>query len=171
MPSLLFTIPTGTDRRTRNRAANIGGLKFSCLFERAEIQIPANKYECPQRLSFSPGNLEVHSPITTPELICVMASTLQPIRGCPLHSGETGTRLSSAIHRRLFSRFFLREGGRLYTGYRKYSYFNRKTLFENQNSKKSDVAKYLRTKNGSTKNAAIKDLNCGNFLIKNTEIL
>ena len=36
---------------------------------------------------------------------------------------------------------------------------------------KSDVAKYLRTKNGSTKNAAIKDMNCGNFLIKNTEIL
>ena len=24
---------------------------------------------------------------------------------------------------------------------------------------------------GSTKNAAIKDMNCGNFLIKNTEIL
>ena len=38
-------------------AANIGGLNFSCLFERAEIQIPVNKYECPQRLSFSPGNL------------------------------------------------------------------------------------------------------------------
>ena len=36
---------------------------------------------------------------------------------------------------------------------------------------KSDVAKFLRTKNGSTKNAAIKDVNCGNFLIKNTEIL
>ena len=35
-----------------------------------------------------------------------MALTLQPIRGCPQHSGETGTRLSSAIHRRLFSRFF-----------------------------------------------------------------
>ena len=60
---------------------------------------------------------EVHSPITTPEIICVMALTLQPIRGCPQHSGETGTRLLSAIHRRLLSRFFLREGGRLYTGY------------------------------------------------------
>ena len=60
---------------------------------------------------------EVHSPITTPEIICVMALTLQPIRGCPQHSRETGTRLSSAIHRRLLSRFFLREGGRLYTGY------------------------------------------------------
>ena len=46
-----------------------------------------------------------------------MAVTLQPIRGCPQHSGETGTRLSSAIHRRLLSRFFLREGGSLYTGY------------------------------------------------------
>ena len=54
---------------------------------------------------------EVHSPITTPEIICVMALTLQPIRGCPQHSGETGTRLSSAIHRRLLSRFFLTEGG------------------------------------------------------------
>ena len=53
---------------------------------------------------------EVHSPITTPEIICVMALTLQPIRGCPQHSGETGTRLSSAIHRRPLSRFFLREG-------------------------------------------------------------
>ena len=29
----------------------------------------------------------------------------------------TGTRLTTAIHRRLFSRFFLREGARLYTGY------------------------------------------------------
>ena len=29
----------------------------------------------------------------------------------------TGTRLTTAIHRRLLSRFFLREGGRLYTGY------------------------------------------------------
>ena len=38
-------------------AANIGGLNFSYLFERAEIQILVNKYECPQRLSFCPGNL------------------------------------------------------------------------------------------------------------------
>ena len=60
---------------------------------------------------------EVHSPITTPEIICVMALTLQPIRGCPQHSGEMGTRLSLAIHRHLLSRFFLREGGRLYTDY------------------------------------------------------
>ena len=36
---------------------NIGGLNFSCLFERAEIRIPVNKYECPQTLSFSPANL------------------------------------------------------------------------------------------------------------------
>ena len=63
---------------------------------------------------------EVHSPITTPEIICVMALTLQPIRGCPQHSGETGTRLSSAIYRRLLSRFFLREGRRLYTGQEMY---------------------------------------------------
>ena len=53
---------------------------------------------------------EVHSPITTPEIICVMALTLQPIRGCPQHSGETGTRFSSAIHKLFLSRFF-NEGG------------------------------------------------------------
>ena len=29
----------------------------------------------------------------------------------------TGTRLTTVIHRRPLSRFFLREGGRLYTGY------------------------------------------------------
>ena len=33
-----------------------------------------------------------------------------PIRGFPQHSGETGTRLTTAIHRRLFSRF-ISEGG------------------------------------------------------------
>ena len=56
---LLFNLqyrPVQTDAPTTG-AANIGGLNFSCLFERAEIQIPVNKYECPQRLSFSPGNL------------------------------------------------------------------------------------------------------------------
>ena len=36
---------------------------------------------------------------------------LQPIRGCPQHSGETGTQLSSAIHRRPLSRFFPEGGG------------------------------------------------------------
>ena len=61
---------------------------------------------------------EIHSPIKTPEIICVMALTLQPVRGYPQHSGETGTLLSPPIHRRLLSQFFLREGGRLYTGYR-----------------------------------------------------
>ena len=119
MPSLLLYLqhrPVQTDAPASG-AANIVGLKFSCLFERAEIQIPVNKFECPQRLSFSPGNREVHSPITTPEIISVMALTLQPIRGSPQHSGETGTRSSSAIHRRLLSQFFLTEGGLLYTGY------------------------------------------------------
>ena len=38
-------------------AANIGSLNFPGLFERTEIQIPVNRYECPQRLSFSLGNL------------------------------------------------------------------------------------------------------------------
>ena len=62
---------------------------------------------------------EVHSPVTTLEIICVMALTLQPMRGCPQYSGETGTQLSSAIHRRLLSRFFLREKERRYTGYQR----------------------------------------------------
>ena len=60
---------------------------------------------------------EIYSPNRTLKIISMMALTLQPIRGRPQHSGETGTRLLSAIHRRLFSRFFLREGGRQYTGY------------------------------------------------------
>jgi len=38
-------------------AATISGLNFLCLFQSAEIQIPVNKYECAQRLSFSQGNL------------------------------------------------------------------------------------------------------------------
>ena len=54
---LLFTIPTSREDTPATGAANIGGLNFSYLFERAEIQIPVNKYECPQRLSFCPGNL------------------------------------------------------------------------------------------------------------------
>ena len=49
---------------------------------------------------------EIHSPITTLEIICIMALTLEPIRGCPQHSGEMETWLSLAIHRRLFSQFF-----------------------------------------------------------------
>ena len=56
---LLFYLqyrPVQTDAPATG-AANIGGLNFSCLFERAEIQIPLHKYECPQKLSFSPGNL------------------------------------------------------------------------------------------------------------------
>ena len=56
---LLFYLqfrPVQTDAPATG-AANIGGLNFSCLFERAEIQIPVNKHECPQRLRFSPGNL------------------------------------------------------------------------------------------------------------------
>ena len=40
-----------------------------------------------------------------------MALTLQPIRGFPQYSGETGTRLTTAIHRRLFSQFFSEGGG------------------------------------------------------------
>ena len=45
---------------------------------------------------------EVHSPITTPEIICVMAFTLQPMRGCPQHSGETGGAFHSTKNSRNF---------------------------------------------------------------------
>ena len=39
-----------------------------------------------------------------------MALTIQPIRGFPLHCGETRTRLTTAIDRRLSPRLFLRGG-------------------------------------------------------------
>ena len=39
-----------------------------------------------------------------------MALTLQPIRDFPLHCGETRTRLTTAIDRRLSPRLFLRGG-------------------------------------------------------------
>ena len=94
---------------TCNGALNIGGLNFTCLFQRAEIQV--NKYKWGKlstKAEFFPGGIycEIHSPIATLEVVCIMALTLQPIRGCPQHSGETGTRLSSTIHRCLSSRFF-----------------------------------------------------------------
>ena len=49
---------------------------------------------------------EIHSPITRLEITYVMALTLQPIRCFLSCSGETGTRLTTAIHRRLSPRFF-----------------------------------------------------------------
>ena len=70
---------------------------------------------------FFPEDFEIHSPSTAPEITCVMVLRLQPIRGFPLHSGETGTRLTAAIHRRLSHLLFLREG--LYTGYSQTSLF------------------------------------------------
>ena len=54
---LLFYLqyrPVQTDAPATG-AAKIGGLNFSCLYEKAEIQIPVSKY--PQRLSLSSGNL------------------------------------------------------------------------------------------------------------------
>ena len=58
-------------------------------FQIAEIQVNVAR-----RLGFPPGIYsEIHSPITTQEIPCVMALTLQPIRDFPLHSGETGTQL------------------------------------------------------------------------------
>ena len=44
-------VPLNTDQYRQTQpatgAASIGGLNFSRLFQRAEIQIPVNKYECP----------------------------------------------------------------------------------------------------------------------------
>ena len=42
---------------------------------------------------------KIHSPITTLEITCAMALTLQPIRGFPPHFRETGTWLRMVIHR------------------------------------------------------------------------
>ena len=44
---------------------------------------------------------EIHSPITTLEITYIIALILQPIRCFLPCSGETGTRLTTAIHRRL----------------------------------------------------------------------
>ena len=108
MPSLLFTIPTGTDSRTRNRCSKHAFNFRESRNTNTGIKINMNVHK---GWAFPRGIYsEVHSPITTTGIICVMALTLQPIRGCPQHSGETGTRLSSAIHRCLLSRFFQREG-------------------------------------------------------------
>ena len=53
-------------------------------FQIAEIQV-----NIAHRLGFPPGIYsEIHSPITTQEIPCVMALILQPIRDFPLHSGE-----------------------------------------------------------------------------------
>ena len=95
-------------------AANI--VNFSCLFERAEIQIPLNKYECPQRLgNLFRGSFSNHN---TRNYLRrgINVTTNQRLSQ---HSRETVTRLLSAIHRRLLSLFFLRKGRRLYTGYLK----------------------------------------------------
>ena len=73
---------------------------------------PKYKHKGPKEQRIPQGIYsEIYSPNRTLDIICVMALTLQPIRGSPQHSGETGTRLLSAIHRRLFPLFFLREVG------------------------------------------------------------
>ena len=116
--SFSFIYNTIRQRQTQpaTSAENIGfgGLNFTYLFQTAEIQAQrSTKAEVFPREFYS----EIYSPSRTLAIICIMALTLQPIRGCPQHSEETGTRLLSAIHRCLFSRFFLREGGHQYTGY------------------------------------------------------
>ena len=117
---LLFYLqyrPVQTDAPATG-AANIGGLNFSCLFKRAEIQIPVNKYECPQRLSFSPGNLFWGSFTNhnTGNYLRhgINISTSQRLSPTFRGNGNTiiiGDSQTSPLP------IFLREGERLYTGY------------------------------------------------------
>ena len=98
------------------RAGNIGG-NFSCLFDKAEIQIQVNRYECSQKLSFSPGNLFLG-------LFTNHNTRNYMRRGINITTNQTlsatfrgnGNTIFVAIHRCFLSRFFIREGGRVYTG-------------------------------------------------------
>ena len=96
-------------------------LLFYLQYPPAEYRCTCN-WCCKNRWSFMPipescGIFsEIHSPVTRLEITYVMALTLQPIRCFLSCSGETGTRLTTAIHRRLSPRFFLRGVGRLYAG-------------------------------------------------------
>ena len=61
--------------------------------------------------------IEIHSPITTLEIICIMALTLEPIRGCPQHSeGNGNIIIIGDSQTSLLPIFFSWEGGCLYTG-------------------------------------------------------
>ena len=91
MPSYLQYRPVQTDAPATG-AANIGGLNFSCLFTKAELfpreSILGLIHQSQHRKSFASWHQHYNQS----------------------EAGETGTRLSPPIRRRLLSRFFLREG-------------------------------------------------------------
>lgn len=84
--------------REHNHAPAISAANVSLpLLQKAEKYLRINVLvRYPQRLWFSSGNSEIHSPITKPEITYVTALTLQPIRDFPTLAGETGTLLISA---------------------------------------------------------------------------
>ena len=112
------------NRRTRNRCSKHRGSYFRCLFQRAEIQVNVHKHDKCRKLSTKPEVFPWESIPTflhqsrhnTRNYLRLDMNTTTNQRLSP-HSRETGTRLTTAIHRRLSPRFFWGEGGRLYTGY------------------------------------------------------
>ena len=129
------------NRRTRNRCSKHRGSYFRCLFQRAEIQVNVHKlawvsgpppdtqaihkHDKCRKLSTkhevfpweSIATVLHQSRHNTRNYLRLDMNTTTNQRLSP-HSRETGTRLTTAIHRRLSPRFFWgRGGGRLYTGY------------------------------------------------------
>lgn len=76
-----------------NHAPAINAANVSLpLLQKAEKYLRINVLvRYPQRLRFSSGNSEIHSPITKPEITYVTTLTLQPIRDFPTLTGGTGT--------------------------------------------------------------------------------
>ena len=98
------------NRCTRNRCSKhrLSCLNFKCLFQESQdTSKQMNAVSCPQRMRF-PGNLfwDSFTNHNTGNYLW------QPMRSFPQHSGEMRTRLTTTIHRRLFTRFFLRDGSR-----------------------------------------------------------
>ena len=108
MPSLLFTISTGTDRRARNRySKHQWSSHFSCFFERAEIQMPVKAELFPEEsiLRF------IHQ---------LQHRKLFAQRLCPTFRGNGNTIIVGDSQTSPLPIFFLREWGgggrgRLYT--------------------------------------------------------
>ena len=127
------------NRRTRNRCSKHRGSYFRCLFQRAEIQVNVHKlawvsgpppdtqaihkHDKCRKLSTKHEVFPWESIPTflhqsrhnTRNYLRLDMNTTTNQRLSP-HSRETGTRLTTAIHRRLSPRFFLRGVGRLYAG-------------------------------------------------------
>ena len=113
MPSLLFTIPTGTDRCIRNRCSKQRWSYLLMPFRESRNTNTGKQIWMPTKAELFPDSFTNHNT----ENYLRHGINITTNQRLSQHSGETGKRLSSAIHRRLLSRFFLREGGRLYTGY------------------------------------------------------